>query len=355
MRMVLVHEDLWDCVDTEKSSDEKRKMKALAKICLAVSSSAYPHVRNAKSPHEAWQNLQRAYEDKGLCRRLGLLRSLFSMKLSEVDSMDIYLSNIAETGQQLNDIGSPLDDDFLAVIMLSGLSPDYDPLIMALENNNIQLSSENVKAKLLQEYQRRRDSTENTTTALAARTRRQITCFKCKKAGHVMRYCPETKKLLNKDQTEDRALLTALSVIVKDSVWCIDSGATNHMCNNKSAFHDYAPITPIEVNVANGEKLAAVGQGNVKIELQNSVKTISGVYFVPRLTANLLSVSAMTRKGFEVLFDRKSCKIIDRNVSVAMATHVNNVYQLTSNALTCNVALESAQLPLWSVSETVQN
>ncbi|KAI5640840.1 gag-polypeptide of LTR copia-type domain-containing protein [Phthorimaea operculella] len=191
MRMLLVHEDLWEYVETEEKSKEtnKNSMKALAKICLSVHTSAYPHVRNAKTAYEAWKNLKNAYEDKGLCRRLSLLRALFGMKLSECDSMDIYLSKITEIVQQLADIDSKLDDDFVAVLMLSGLPPDYDPLIMAMENTDKTLSSEVVKAKLLQENQRRDDNHTETVTALAVK--KILKCFRCKSPGHVMKDCPQ--------------------------------------------------------------------------------------------------------------------------------------------------------------------
>lgn len=356
MRMVLIHEDLWDCVETKDGcKDEKKKMKALAKICLAVNTTAYPHVRNATSPYEAWINLQNAYEDRGLCRRLSLLRSLFGTKLCEYESMDVYLSKITEVVQQLSDIGSPLEDDFVAVIILSGLQPDYDPLIMTLENNNTKLSSEMVKSKLLQEHQRRGDKTE--TMALTAGGPSKIyKCFKCNKPGHFMKDCPQRYKNKGTMQAKDKALLTALSIVVKTDTWCIDSGATNHMCNNRNVFNDFVSICPIEVNVANGEKLLAIGQGNIKVKLRDCVKTISSVYFVPKLTANLLSVSAMTRKGFTVLFDSKVCKIFDGKKLVATATHVNNVYQLdTVGSVTCNVIAESAIPPSCSFSEIAMN
>lgn len=51
MRMLLIHEDLWATIEeTEKNDPElKKSQKALAKICLSVNASAFPHVRNVKT------------------------------------------------------------------------------------------------------------------------------------------------------------------------------------------------------------------------------------------------------------------------------------------------------------------
>lgn len=330
MKMILVHEDLWECVEPSETTkhDEKRDMKALAKICLSVHSSAYPHVRNATGPKTAWKNLKKAFEDRGLSRRLSLLRSLFATKLE--GNMDTYLSTIIELAQQLNDIGSPLEDDFVAVIMLSGLPQEYDPLIMALENNSTTLSSEVVKSKLLQEHQRR-DEKESVNAFVA---KKAVKCFKCKKVGHVFKNCPQ-KYTNNKDrmtrdksQGHSKALISAMSTSLRDDVWYVDSGATNHMCNKKAVMNDITSNKVLKVNVANGEELLTKGQGSVKIALKDCVRTVTNVHLVPQLSCNLLSVSELTRKGYNVTFNNKICKVIDKNEILATATHTNGVYQL---------------------------
>lgn len=355
MRMLLMHEDLLECIESAKGSSEVRKNhRALAKICLSVHSNAFSHVRNAKTAYEAWTNLQKAYEDKGLCRRLGLLRSLFGTRLLDNASMEAYIAKITEIAQQLDDIGSPLDDDFVAVIMLSGLTPNYDPLIMALENSSDKLESENVKTKLLQEFHRRDEKTEPVSALV---TKKQIKCFRCKRPGHTKKNCPKNAGFstpMSKNKEKEKALLTALSVNLRRNVWYVDSGATNHMCNDRSVMLELTQTKELSVNIANGDQLCTAGLGKVKIRLKNGYKIISNVYLVPQLSTNLLSVSELTRKGYKVNFDTKTCKIMDGPETIATAKYVNGVYQLNTLdiGLNCSIVSDVGMQPLCMVSDS---
>lgn len=347
MRMYLIHEDLWDCIEENsqgvpKVTDERKQQKALAKICLMVQPSSFSHVRNALTGHGAWKNLKSAYEDRGLCRRLGLLRTLFGLKLEQFSDMEAYLLKITDLDQQLRDINAPLDDDFLSVLMLSGLPTDYDPLIMALENSNIKLSSETVKSKLLQENLRRDfDKCEesamftNRATKGVKKHSTKVKCFICKKTGHYATKCPlKTAKNEKQNNTCEKAwngtLLTAFAVDINSNVWYVDSGATCHMTNNKNILQNYVVDTPRLVTVANNQRLQSEGHGDVELLLKGHKTTtkIHEVVYVPGLSTNLISVGKMTAKGLEVHFDTQKCYINYGKNVIASATMINGVYQM---------------------------
>jgi len=344
MQMYLMHEDLWDCIDIDetgnvKNKDSKKEQKAHAKLCLMVHPCTFVHVKNAKSAREVWQNLKQAYEDKGLSRRLMLLRLLFGLKLNIFNTMDEYVSQVISISQQLNDIDAGLSDEFVAVILLSGLPAEYNPMVMALENSNVNLTTDLVKSKLLQENMVKELENKNETALFTKnkQIKKKIVCNFCGKPGHFAKYCRIRKNNITNIENNSTkstsnkiaSLFCALSVNIDTKGWYVDSGATAHMTNCKNWLVNYKDNSQKEVLVANNEKLYSFGSGDVNVIGHPHINLISDVVYVPNLSANLLSVSKMVEKGLKVEFLEDVCKIFGSDGTVmAEATKINGVYKL---------------------------
>lgn len=361
MKMALVHSNLWVCIDgypegdtTATDAKVRADQKALAKICLMVQPCAYPHVRNAGTAKEAWQNLLKAYEDKGLSRRLGLIRQLVRIKLEEFKTMEQYVNEAMSLAQKLSDMQHPVDDEFLGVILLSGLTPEYDPMVMAIENSVQAITSDFVKTKLLQDDKYNKESYE---VALLSKKRtfkkgnkQEIKCYQCGTYGHYKNQCPrasnvhENKKFdkgkCQKDKKEiaktDRALQVTSDGENRNGSqkWYIDSGATTHMTFERENLMDFQCHMESKILVANNQRISGAGVGKTQVCTRLGLKTISDIVYVPELRANLLSVSKMVGKGHSVVFHNEKCSIYDsddfdtKGEVVATATLKNGLYEL---------------------------
>ncbi|KOB66112.1 Retrovirus-related Pol polyprotein from transposon TNT 1-94 [Operophtera brumata] len=236
------------------------------------------HIRSAKSALEAWNALQDAYEDKGMA-------------------------------QDLADIGKVIEDSSIAAILLGGLTSRYEPLIMALENSNVEVSTELVKRKLLNEMSKI-DSTESdaafqlknrSTDVHKLKKNKPIVCYECNKPGHKRPDCPLRNKekkggtLSDKETTSFSAL--GVSTCLGKNKWFIDSGASKHMTPRRDWFKDIKPLEGSTVTVANGEKIVCGGIGDISINTAcNVVDSIKDVAYVPELTSNLISVKKVVDK-----------------------------------------------------------
>ncbi|KAK9707732.1 hypothetical protein QE152_g27663 [Popillia japonica] len=326
MKMSLIMDNLWACVEGTET-DENKNQKALAKICLNVHPSCFVHVREATNAKDAWTNLQKAFENTGLCRRLALLRKLLRSKYEDFRNMDEYISAVMSLVQQLADINHNVDDEEVAMIILGGLPSEFDPLIMGIEATHTTISTEMVKSRLLQDDYRR-GSLENTSSesALAARKvevsttkRSEPICFHCGKKGHIKPKCKyfkkgQKKKYLSNDdkyqkqndnQNDNVLLTTALfTTTFGERDWIIDSGCTMHMTKNRDWLSKFENNSR-NVTVANNQTIQGIGMGQVNIKLDNAgAGTITDVMYVPDISANLLSVNKLTEKNLTVVFDK---------------------------------------------------
>ena len=256
------------------------------------------------------------------------------------------------------------DDAVLA--LFNSLPPAFDAIIKPLEvMENITL--EKAKQALLNEELLQKQKSDNLSDALFAskggrgrpthNSDHRVTCNHCKKEGHKASACfilhPELKRIPRKPQHNTHAsdsgksgdnnnthknnnakynnnnsknkqnikegfvaVASALMADVTDGNWYLDSGASNHMCTDKSIFIKIvADNTP--VRVGNKDLIQATGKGTVcfQVETIDTVTelTLSDVLYIPNFYKNLLSVSALEKRGATIVFQNGSGKIYNRN------------------------------------------
>ncbi|BES97747.1 Hydra magnipapillata [Nesidiocoris tenuis] len=345
--MMNCHDGLWYTIigypeddKTATAARDRANDKALGKINLSVEKSSFPYVRSATTARDALQN---SYKDKGLIRRLGLLRRLFSVKLADFRQMEDYVNEVMGIARQLSSIGKGIEDEFIGVILLQGLPSTYDPLVMTIETSNVEITSDYVRNKLLQD---RKWSLGNTgsfhdnSALLAKKPFEKIKaikseCWICRSMDHLSKDCPKNKADRNKVR-ESNALLAAFNIAEQcnASDWLVDSGCDNHYCNDKKSMINFKKSSLGSISVANGQKLRCEGVGDVPIRLVGSdADRINSAIFVPGLSNNLLSVSALVKSGYSIYFDKKGCGIyrkatITGGDVIATASLVGGIYKL---------------------------
>jgi hypothetical protein len=94
--------------------------------------------------------------------------------------------------------------------------------------------------------------------------------------------------------------------------WMVDSGATKPMSSRRNLFLSYCKLHTLKsVRLGDDSTIYAYGIGTISLEFNlNKHKregTIKEVYYVPDLQGNLLSVSALTKRGYTFIFDLDGC------------------------------------------------
>lgn len=65
--------------------------------------------------------------DKGLSRTLSLIRGHVRIRLTNFPTIQAYVNEAMSLSQKFADMGEPVEDEFLGVILLNGLTAEYDP------------------------------------------------------------------------------------------------------------------------------------------------------------------------------------------------------------------------------------
>lgn len=366
LELLLIKEDLWNIIEEELPIDadaaelaifRKKDGKARAHIGLLIEDNQIIHVRNKHSAKEMWEALQDYHQKSTLSNKVRLLRKLCRTILPEGGNMQQHLNIMDECMDQLATLGEPIADALSVALYLSSLSESYGVLITALESRDERdLTKTMVKGKLLEEFRRRQEieDLQNDEKALAVSNTFQVSqafCYFCKKKGHLKANCRKfsiwkkkrdnagtkhantVQNNINNDEETFECLMVKDHIKVNISEWCVDSGASAHMCNNKSYFTNLKRMIHDSVILADGRNLPIEGVGIIDFRNAHNQKIrLTEVQFVPNLKCNLLSVSKLAKNGCNIVFKREKCEITKNGKTLLVVKSQNNVYKMKQEA-----------------------
>lgn len=127
----------------------------------------------------------------------------------------------------------------------------------------------------------------------------------------------------------------------------IDCGATAHFTPLRDDLIDFRTVNGITIKAADGRSFAALGVGDLPIELPNGSSRTSAVLknvlYAPNLMSTLISVSRLDKAGFSTMVKNGTCTLIspkpERKV-IAQIPFSNGLYRISG--LTTSDALESS-------------
>lgn len=367
MKMHLIRKDLWEYVDGTKE-DPAKDTKALSYIVEGVSETIFNDIRELTSGKEAWKVLAETYEDKGITRKVSIIKELVNTRYTDCRDMSDYLHRAISAYQQLKTTGVKPDEELIAGIILANLPDRFDPLIMALKNCGEAITVDNVKNRLLAEDVKPvDDSKEHAFVSEKFKGKKPFNgkCFNCNLYGHRISHCKKSKS--QKDgynenkfgkKTENGSKYTkrekmyvadgskyskkeevyVAGVYITNSnpnvnIWFMDSCASYHMTPYKELMDNYKKASIQKIKTGSSV-IEVEGEGSVTFFLsRNGEKvqvTFNNVLHVPELTANLLSIKHLNKTfGMVSTFTGERCFVYKDKHLVASGTGIgDNLYSL---------------------------
>ena len=376
-QMALIRDGLWGIVNETEQAPEpdapadrhvkfaSRRNRALATIVLAVEPSLLYLLGDPEDPIVVWKKLRDQFQKKTWVNRLALRRKLHTLQLKDGESVQDHIKAMTELFNELTAVGDVISEEDRVVYLLASLPDTFGALVTALEANEEVPRMEIVTERLLHTERKQKEKINNDFSEQKALVGKQqvnmkvTRCYKCGKLGHIKKYCrstfvdktkrqhkhkanaAENKHIESSSDSESVGLIVqhAMTSHFGKAAWVIDSGATCHMCNDKSVFVKYEELeTPLRVILGDGYEVDAIGNGIVVLTNQlpggkYQKCNLHHVLHVPRLSYNLLSVSAVTERGKIVKFGSDTCQVLDNGNLVGIGTKFGELFYLNCNKM----------------------
>lgn len=124
------------------------------------------------------------------------------------------------------------------------------------------------------------------------------------------------------------------------NIWCLDSGATKYMTNNRSFYTSFKKLNNVISNVdGHHAKVVRIGSGMISHRLKSRetrILQLSNVLYVPTLVENLISISRALKSNLAVHFEDKLATIVkkeDEDTQILIEAHLNaeGLFQISSS------------------------
>jgi len=317
-------------------------------------------VNSLKTSKEVWNGLCGMFETKHATTKVFLNQKLYSMKISEEESIVDHLNNFKSIIERLATVGVAISNEDSVVALLSTLPESYDGRVF-LSGQTILTLQIVVDLLLYEEVRSKsigRASNLEKPIALFIHKKQFETfskkkyesrepqnfpkkvekCFYCQKLDHHIKDC--RKRIAKKRRKQvnnviDSPLLFILSFpdnITESDKWYLDLGATQHMTPCQDWFLRYFLLSS-HARIFLGDDTSHIikGYGAVAIKLEDKSKRhIENVYHIPGLKKELISVSKIIDVGYKLEFNTNLwlIKDITNNLVLFSEKRERNLYSL---------------------------
>ena len=370
--------------DEEKKEDDKKSMidfkerlkwerddaKCLAVIGMSVGERFIPIIRECNTAKEAWEAIQTEIAGASNSQKLTLKCQFYDARMSEKESLVMYLDRISGIIDKLREIGCKTDESEVCYKILSSIPEKYK----AIQLTCLMLPEEQLKINILRQHftleNQGKKKDEKKVEALSANEKKgkfvnknkDRLCYKCGVTGHISTDCrappwkvEKYKKSREEEKEKEKSgkeevkveikskntnfkkkehssnvetaintTTTNTNTIIKENkdVWYFDSGCTQHMTNNLSKLVNLTTANTRVVGAIRKESDEVSVKGECvlrcRIDEEESVVRLKEVLHVPHLRRNLISIKNICEKGLRVEFEGEGCVVMNDDKIVMM-------------------------------------
>ena len=198
-KLVLMERGLWGLVTGDEvapvTTDEDKKVKevkefnlraqkAYSLIALALNKNLQVHVSNTVNPKTAWEILEKHFNFVSVTETVRVNRAFFAASMEEGGDVMEHITRMIGLQERLREMGETIDSKKFATVMLGSLPDSYDNFLTSLNARSAdQLSWDEIKPSLVEEYMKRKEKKEKLRSEDALFVRRGAASFQYDNRG----------------------------------------------------------------------------------------------------------------------------------------------------------------------------
>ena len=377
--------------EAQRKGIEDAKLKDLKVknyLFQAIDRNIMETILDRDTAKSIWDSMKQKYQGSTKVKRAQLqaLRTDFeTLHMKEEETVDDFFARTLTIANKMKAHGEKMSQTIINEKILRSMTSKFNYVVCSIEESNDldTLTIDELQSSLLVHEQRmnghrgeeqvlkvtHEDNTSRGRGRGMFRGRgrgrgRQpfnkaiIECFKCHKLGHFQYECPSWEKGANYAELDEGEELLLMSYVElnhanREEVWFLDSGCSNHMSGNREWFSDLDVQFRQTVKLGNNSRMAVVGKGNVRMQVNGITQVISEVYYIPELKNNLLSVGQLQEKGVAILIQHGTCKVFhpSKGLIIQSKMSANRMFvvlaAMVPKATTCFQAVTENETHLW--------
>ncbi|KAL2251628.1 UNVERIFIED_CONTAM: Retrovirus-related Pol polyprotein from transposon TNT 1-94 [Sesamum indicum] len=388
MKGVLIQQKVFKAIDgncVETVSEEKKQENdefAYSSIILNLSDTVLRKVGKQESSKALWYKLEEIYTETSLPNKLFLLEKFFRYKLDLSKNIDENLDDFTKLIHDIKLTGDKNIDEYSPIVLLNAIPESYSNVKAAIKYGRDSVNIETVvnglkskeldiktnkpgqnqhevnlvrgrmKARNFNSRYNSRSRSRNKNSRSKSRTRennlrndriKHRRCYNCGIKGHYIKDCRKPRREHRDKNYDEKETVNNVSIESNGEVfvvyeansvnsfdmheWLIDSGCTFRMSPFKDIFTNFKYEHIGFVSMANEKKCDIKGLGDISLCFEGGHKMVlKNVRYVPDLSHNLISCSALEEDRLEGRWGKGIMKIMKGSLVVFKAERKRNLY-----------------------------